>query len=506
MTSSPGERSAFILLLGLLVPVVGGKWGSYIGLPGSGIFLSDVLLGIGTIGLLLRSKRLRARRAGLRLTPLVVAAALVFVSLEILRGSGAPAVRLRDSAPYLYLCLFPVVAVGFGIIGQSTVLRAVDRALAIHAAWSVPALLGVLPSIALPTAVFGFPVFETRPDIDVLLLGVFLASTLRRDRHLSPSLKFLVGASVLASMVTQSSRAALAGGLVAAGVIYFLTRPPRLKPASVILVCGAVAAACLTVVLSSNLPTSPLLQSGAIARAGLVPTAAYAAEGGRGTAQGRSEAWQLMFQYYGAAGTPLLGIGPGAEIVRDSGAVAFLSGDLSVRAPHSWWVNLWVRYGPVGALVWLLVLVNLFRRQNRVSETGMAGAGEENQRAGAVGSGLGLAVLVAGSLGVVIESPFGAQVLLLAGVLRSCSVRPASRHGVQATTDVRQSELSHEVVTAGHRKQLEMSGRVLGPRLAVSVDVSESEGRICSRSQQPAEEGPTKECPGADGGPAKPPS
>lgn len=409
-----------LLLLGLLVPVAGGKWGSYIGLPNHGVFLSDVFLLSGSIGLAVSgppraaTDESRGTRGTLRFASIAVMVGLIFASYELFRGSGSALLRMRDLAPYAYLCLFPIVATAFRVLGRRIVIEWIDRALFAHAAWCTPALLGLLAPLSLPAAVFGFPVFQTRPDIDVLLLAAFIGGTLRRWR-MAPTLRMAAIGLVLIAMVVQSSRAALAGGLVGLALTSVLARERGLRRRTIIVTCAVISAVTLGVMFSSISP-SRLLGSGAIARAGLVPSAQLAAAGGRGTAGARTDAWDLMLRYYDESGSPLFGLGPGSEIVRDSGAVAFLSGDLSVRAPHSWWVDVWVRFGPVGTAVWLLLLFSAVR-----SARGGAWPSTRFRAERGMGAGLLLSILIASSLGVVIESPFGSQTLLLAAVLMSTS-------------------------------------------------------------------------------------
>jgi O-Antigen ligase len=433
-----------ILLLGLLIPIAGGKWGSYLGFPSYGVYLSDVCIGLGIFGMLSTrtawenhegSHRSIQKHAG---ASLLLLGSAVFCFIELRRGEGSLSLRIRDLAPFLYLMLFPFVRAGLHQITGAVILRYLDCALWVHTIWTVPAIFGILPALGVATqSSTGFPIFGIRPDIDMPLLIVFLGSTLRRAK-MSPILKISIASLAVASSLEQSSRAAFAGAAVAAVLIFAYTQTVRRRrPAGLIVACAAVAVMAALVPLGSTLPAS-FVGTGALGRAGLIPTAAGkdAAAGGDGTAGGRQFAWKRMLGYYDAQGSPVLGLGPGTEVVRDSGALAYLSGDPTVRAPHNWWVGLYVRYGPVGAAIWLVLLILAARGLGAFGNKTRAREPWETELR-AVGLGLTAAILVAGSLGVLVESPFGSQPLLLAtGLiwvasdrsLRTSTTRPASRH------------------------------------------------------------------------------
>jgi len=402
-------RWAQCILLGLLVPVAGGKWGSYLGIASVEVFLSDTLLAAGLIGLLVCSVS-AARSTGVKLSQgqfgLLLLVAL-FAITEFSSGAGSSVTRLRDLAPFFYLMLLPFVVGALRELKPASVVRRLDGALTVHAIWCVPAFLGVLPPISI-AAIGGFPVFATRPDIDVPLLAALTVFTLPR-RISSVGLRCAVVVLIAGAALTQSSRAALGGSLVGAAVYVLFKQRSKLQG---LVRLSSAAAVALAVLVGVQLLAGPkLISSGAVGRAGLVGgDASSAATSGQGTAQARYVAWDLVLADWKANGSPALGERPGTEIVRDSGALTYLSGDPSVRAPHDWWVGCLARFGPVGLLLWLaMALSALSYRRSIVSwPSGIS------RKLFAMSLALVASLLVASTLGVVIEAPFGSQILVLA--------------------------------------------------------------------------------------------
>lgn len=404
-----GPRWARLILLGLLVPVVGGKWGSYLGVGSSDIFLSDSLLvlGLGTLFLLRTTGARTASDLFLSTSQvLVTLAAALLTVYEFVTGNGTLLTRLRDLAPFMYLLLLPAVVWAVRALPKATLERMLNRALSLHALWSVPALLNVLPSFSLP-ALSLFPIFAPRPDIDVPLLGAFVVYTLPRAIK-SRALRWLIATASVGAALEQTSRAALAATLIGVGAYALLQEHNKLRGAIRVTILSALAMLLAAIVIGAG--GGSAVSRGALARAGLLPSDSLAAASGQGTAEGRLEAWHLMLAYWRDAGSPVLGVGPGTEMVADSGAVQFLSGDLAVRSPHDWWIGCLVRYGPIGLMVWLLMLLSSLSYR-RLPETELRPVDRPLSACGAL---LIISILLAASLGVVIEAPFGSQILVLA--------------------------------------------------------------------------------------------
>jgi len=408
---SVSDGWARILLCGLLVAVVGGKWGSYIGYSKQNIYLADVAVLIGICAALTLAA---SGRIQISLGPgsaVFVVLASAFVGYELLsRGQGPLTLRLRDLTPFLYLLPFPFYRAALHSLTLPRVLRWLDAALLLHAVWAIPALFGVLHPFS-PGFIFGYPVFATRPDIDCPLVFAFAATVICR-RSWPLTLKTLVVVTCALPMLRQTSRAALGAVIISLVVFLWAYRRRIFAKTGVVWALGAFGVLLGAVLLvGPALPSS--LESGALGRSGLIGdiSGAGVVANGQATASARFEAWHLMLNYWHQQGAPLMGLGPGTEIVEESGALEFLSDDPSVRAPHDWWVNCLVRYGPIGLALYLGLLALCLRRERKPTAQAPQDALLFSY---ALGAALAAGLLVAGSLGVVIESPFGSYTLALA--------------------------------------------------------------------------------------------
>lgn len=412
---------ARFMLAGVAFPLIGGKWGSYLGWAEYSLFFSDILMGAGVVLLALTPGR---KPRSVRPSSLTVVALAAFCALQITRGEGSLILRLRDLLPYLDLLLVPVLAASLVTVRSPQLLRFLWVTSSVHALWAIPALLGALPPLGSNMAVIGFPLFTPRPDIDVPLVALFLILLLMRPK-IPDSVKWVLGALALSAILLQPSRASLAAS-VALLLVFALLQWRRLRAA---VGRATFAFAGFVVVLLLAVTTSPaaLLQSGALGRAGIVtsgPSTLQAASG-EGTARGRLIAWRLSIEYWEQAGSSVIGVGPGVELVANSGAVQFLSGDPTVRAPHNWWVHAWARFGPLGLLLWLTAALGLGRR----SGLGMAAtASSTDELLEGCAKALAFGLVLAASVGVLIESPFGGYVLALAlSLLRIRPWQPSGR-------------------------------------------------------------------------------
>lgn len=406
-SNSVAERlpiGAVLGAAGLAIPLVGGRWGSHIGL--APFYLADTLVLIGAAvtisgsGWRCYSPRLpRVFWATWTFTAL-------FVVASVLTGQGSAVTRLRDLLPWIYLLLIPVVIYWATVAGRARVTKYLTCTLLMHAVWAVPAMLGILPDFTLPIGVLDEPLFDERPDIDVPLLAALVALVLHGRR---PNLWIicLVLLSAAASL-TQTSRAGLVGGVV--GILLFSWATGSLRGSKGVrrafFASGAVIVTLAWVLPMVANQSEDAADAGALARAGLYGNGRASASG-TGTADARARAWELVLEFYEEAGSPPLGIGAGTEIVRDSGAVLYLSGDESVRAPHNWWIHAVVRMGPLGLTLWVVCLA--------AAAWGNLGQVVKSQSTllPALGALLAASVLVTASVGVVIEAPFGSHVLLI---------------------------------------------------------------------------------------------
>jgi hypothetical protein len=392
--------SAKLVLAALVIDLAATKSGSYIGIPGIPVFLPDILLAMGA-GLALRWLP-AVSRSGL----LVSTALLLFALTQLLRPAAGPLLlAVRDVAPYLYLALVPFVALALRGVHPSVFLRCVRVAVLVLAASLALRLAGVLDPIDVPFA--GVPLFSPRDDAEAVVLGIGLVAFGRWEGIARPSR--LLQATMLVLAFLSYSRAGLLAVLFCFAVAAAREAELWARPRVLQVLASVTALLCLSVMslVLIGLENTPITPPQALQRLLSTDTSV-------GTTGARIAAWQLLLEHAEVNGTTTLGAGPGTEPVADSGAVAYLSGDLTVRAAHNWAVSAIAYFGTIGLALWTAAVVVFLSRLTRAPLRSLAVAA-----VGAYG--------VAAALGVIVESPFGSLpiAVMLAWLL-------ANRHGTRA--------------------------------------------------------------------------
>jgi O-Antigen ligase len=381
-----------LVLLGLLIPLAVGRWGSYMGLPETSIFVSDVLVLIGIAMSL-------STGVGWNATPKPIWPILLIVPLQgwlVARGADLH-YKLRDTAPFLYFALTPWISTALSRVPLDTIRRWVGRSLLIHLAWFSLVTAGILPPLETPLS--GVPIFTVRGDWDALVAGLTLC-WLPWSRW-RPEFVLLVFGLAAWGTVAQGSRAGLLGAFAALCVIAIKARVfsrPRLGPIVVIMGCFLSATATATWLIVSGVP------SWAAGLDRLIPSSSSEAIRGANTAAARENAWSLIWSWVQLTPERLLfGDGVGSSFVVKSGALPYLSGDVTVRQAHCYVVTWLAEVGVLGLTLICTWLVIMLLRSYR--------------SAGADFTSFGIAqvvgILVTGLAGVVVESPFGYQSLVL---------------------------------------------------------------------------------------------
>ncbi|MDN4477421.1 hypothetical protein QQX10_08615 [Demequina sp. SYSU T00039] len=399
---------AMLIVLGLLVPVAFGRWGSYISPANGLVYLSDLLVVGGIAAAVLESliRRGRGERRARAHVPMLLVAVLAVCVMGLARGTlDAPELVIRDLVPILYLGLVPAGAWAVRKLGAPRAFLWVRRALAVHTTWLLGALAGVLPTIAMPFV--GIPVFSLRNDFDMLLCGAAIAA-FALDRRARPWLRVaMIGASVTA-LALAGSRAGLISAVVLLVVVVAVIRPLKGSPYAPLAIGVALIGVVPLIASIAAILASPPTWAAALNR--LIPNDSDAYASALNTWDARLEAWGLLIEHAQLTTTRwLFGSGFGSSPVIDSGAIAHLSGDPSVRAAHSFVVT-WLAYvGVVGTAVLLGVLVTLF----------VLGIRNARRPSAPVALGLGLmtGLTLAAVAGVILESPFGYQTFVVGASL-----------------------------------------------------------------------------------------
>ena len=409
------HAGAVMIVAGPLVAVAGGRWGSYLGIPGTPLFLADLLVLAGLALFTLDAAR-HGPASHIARTPWVLRVAATLwvgaLALGVMRGTG-DLLAVRDALPFVYLALTPLILRAVRIVGRGRALRWVTAAAAIHSVWFGAAVFGVLPEVSMPLA--GIPIFTTRGDFDGLVCGIAIA-TMLAARRVPLAVRVGVVALSAAAVMAHGSRAGLVAAVLVVAVTVVGARPfrdERLGPvrlAAVFLALPVLVAAFVVAARS---------QVG-WARGFERLVAGPAVEGSSNTTSARVDAWESIVAH--VARDPWsrwLGEGFGSSFVADSGALVHLSGDAAVRQAHSFVIGWFAMLGIVGAALALgAVVVVLIASLRRVRST----------RAARIGAAIQVGLLFAALVGVILESPFGYMTYALAVAL-TFAADPDPDHG-----------------------------------------------------------------------------
>jgi hypothetical protein len=390
----------------VLLSLGGGKWGAYLGLPP--VFPIDMLLlaagAHALAGALLRPSGGRPRAwPGWPLAGFVA-----YPMVRFLLGPDHSLTAVRDLAPY-----------GYGVVGflaawsvagstpeqRLRTRRLVDVALLFHLAWVAlvlarPQLPARLPLIS---AAQGLHLLDIRLASDGTVVGVTAALyflRLVRDGRRRNSVVLVVA---LWEVLMMASRASLLSTAAALAVTFWLgcvradasIRGRRRRLALLGLLPAGLAFA--VVVVPRTTPGSKLLSS-----AGLAAANSTEDELGLGTRHGRDLAWAAIREYIAQTHHRGLGVGFGPDYLAESGAREPLGNSDLLRLPHSFAIGVYARLGVVGVAALALLVLALVAATVRLRRV----AGSDDLLLLAIV--LPVAFLVSGSVGVQIESPFGA--------------------------------------------------------------------------------------------------
>lgn len=400
------------------------RWGAYLHV--GPIFLTDILLTAGVIGGMLRHRRPGERR---RWPDVPVPVALVILlAYVVVRGvsnaTPSPEV-IRGLAPYVYLGLGVVAAICAATCEDGARLRAariLQAGLWFHGGWFVMAQL--VPGFStIPWPVIdvsqGVQLFSVRSDIDTaiagVLLGMLVVDAVRGKIRLANVAAIIILGSAI---VSTGSRAGLIGAALCILMAYWvLLRTTWLEKGRAFLVRASIPVLLVgawVVVSGTRIGERLISTFGGQTSEGVVS--------GAGTASARVEAWAELLRYSSETlDRALFGVGFAKDFMVESGALRLLVGEATegtTRAPHNYWLNTYVRLGVVGLVLVICVVYQTIKQIVRRVQAG------ELDRLGMIAGLVVVSLLVPASLGVVLESPFGAiPFAWCAGVLLGDAVR-----------------------------------------------------------------------------------
>jgi O-antigen ligase len=398
--------SAVVLVFGL------SRWGTNVGI--SPFYITDVLIALGLIAWLLRV-RLKGKPP---LSGYVATAGptrffsvlYIYIVLRFLTslGNGPTFDWIRDATPFLYGILAYVAAHSAATSTASSRERTVKLfwfALVFHLVWvAISVAVGNHGGLQVSFPLFGAPPFQMRPDIDAALVSVAVGMCFRQ--LMTGTRRFWSFAGVIvgsATVLGMGTRAGLISLFVALGIAFAVTYASshKLSPRRVLMVLMVPALLlAMAVVLPQTTPGQRLLATIDSTQAGTVVQV-----NAQGTQRAREMTWERVIDW--TEETPLrqaFGGGFGNDFLDESGSTSYLEGTTytGVRSPHNWFVGVYARMGTIGLALVAVVISQIaaisFRQRVRIGRDPLL----------FIALLVVVSVLPVATLGVVLESPFGA--------------------------------------------------------------------------------------------------
>lgn len=408
-------------VLAVCLVLSGTRWASYLGI--GRLYATDVLLACAILNVLLQELRngQRFRRGRIYAgasAPLfiAIAAVIVWAFVRLLSSPDWNFDAFRDAAPYIYPVAGIIAYISLRRAAPSTVRNThafIVGVLAVHATlYGLELIFPNLP-LALPllSSVQELHLLTPTYDIDSTLVGLLSAMILRTVLLLPKYRLLLLLAYALCwiEIGTAPNRGGLLGGvlanaLVLASVVSISRTNLRRQLAifitvPVVLAVGGAFLLTTTVGVKFIASVNPTLLS---------DSDTAAAHWGEDTTAARAAAWSQLTQWIASDPTRLaVGVGFGPNFLVDSGASLLLvhnetGAENQPRSPHDYWLGSWARLGAAGLI--LLLAAVLYAVTRIVNGSGRI---EEAPLFSLASAGV-LVFIVPASVGVILESPFGA--------------------------------------------------------------------------------------------------
>lgn len=380
-------------LIALGIPLAAGKWGNYIGFYNQGIFLQDVFFfSACLLGIIIKPRILLDNLT-------LLTAIWLFIAFQLMRNPDLGiATRFRDLVPFIYLGFYQPISYLCSGISLGKLLKVVRITTLFHLAWSSAIFLNFLKPFSLPFF-FGIPIFTTRWDQTGFVIAIGLVAWSGYSKYQLKG-NNLVRFGFLLLAFTQGSRAGLLAFALALLWVFlhstFWEKEPSVMRKDTFLKFLLILGVISVLLLPSLIRFLP--ENSALGRIGILKISESAKANADGTASGRSIAQDKLLTWVELRNQTLLGVGPGVEMVYESGAFLSLSGSIEVRSPHSWPVGALARFGEFGFCLWVLAiyLISRFRFMD-VRHPGFSWT---------------ISILLTSIFGVIIESPFGSLPLI----------------------------------------------------------------------------------------------
>ena len=452
--STPTKRARALFGMSFMFVLLAfTRWGSYIG--HNPIYISDVLIVCAIIHWVLSGAQSERRPLDpvTRRPPPTIALSM-FVGYVVLRAlfsaTSEPILEIaRDAVPYLYgfVAFFSSRSyVRSSEADRAKTQRIVWIALIAHLAWLTPLVL--LHHVAGLATLPGMdaPVFQVRPDIDSAISGVAGGLLLRRLLLGQGSRAWAIVGLVIATvdvlaLYTRAGLVAYAAALIVAAFVTYSAMPKRDARRTALILSVPAIVLIAAFILPQTTPGQRLLAT-------LRPTQAATVqqESAVGTTRARETVWSGVISWVGQDNSRIVfGSGFGNDFLTQSGTIQYLEGTeyTGVRSPHDWFVGTYARVGLIGLALAVIVCLGLFRL---IYVNRRHVGGDELQCLSAL---LIISILIVASLGVVLESPFGAiPFFWAAGVIYASRHQGLENPNLRPSTD-RSEKTSSAVALTG---------------------------------------------------------
>jgi hypothetical protein len=397
------KRSKSIILFVFGFSLATGRWGSYLGWYHNNLFLEDLLLALAAVPIFFSKQTL------LSVKLLYQFSLFIFVVAYFYMGrSYSHVTELRDLSPFLYFLFLPASVKVFSKISDVSIIKVVRFATLFHMTWYLLHGINFLPELTIPY-LSGVPLFIERSDASGMIMGIGIIAWSEYSEYSLKGNWYVISLELI-SAAFGWSRAGLIGALIGTIIllvkIYLSKRSKdsldRKKAFFFILISVGFIGV-------TNLGILNFGDNSSLVRLSVISGNSNAIQTAANTANARALARNRIYEWTMENGKWLHGWGPGAEIVANSGAVVYLSGNLDVRAPHNWSVSLFSRYGIVGTIFWILLIGYpiLFVRKCRTDFKYLI-------------LGSIIIIVIVSLLGVIMESPFGSiPIMMFSSILIS---------------------------------------------------------------------------------------
>lgn len=400
--------------IAVALSLFGGRWISYIGIASINLYLLDFLYFIGIFGIFVRNLTSNVNRLHLKFLSFLF---ILFFGFQLLSNSSYLwQNKIRDLVPFIYLMSTPIVQGYFREADWRFAFRACRTSVLLCAIWSDAVMLEILHPITINPVLSNVPIFSPRWDASgmSLCIGVFLW---RSHPGLRLKGNLLIRTFLVLSILLLYSRASLVALFLLFIIIGIQSIFERTVSKSQVSRKKYLQIAYLFAITFLFLQyfLGSLPENSSFNRIGISSVQSVESildhNKTSGTARGRLLAQRALINWVDTNDLQLVGSGAGSDMMIQSGGFMYLSGERDVRAPHSWPVSCYARFGILGFLFWHISVFTLLQRPLSIFNYSIT---------------ITLIIYIVSLFGVILESPFGAMpfsFFLACNVQRWCNKR-----------------------------------------------------------------------------------